>query len=163
MAQAPRKGSPPPRPPSPLSATAKICSLWRTRTLNTDRRQCCSIYLLKKLVSEKFQLERAATKFSANIIWLLIYLFVEIPNLRGVVNAAASRRPLQGCVKFTFAGRRKHCGVNTAMSTLRCQHCGVNAAAQRRPLRVCGDNLLKLEIFAVLFRSRAELVDSLQF
>ena len=69
MIQTPSKGPPPPRPRryfraaeirhlarkrsaarqiySPLSATAKICSLGRTRTLNTDKRQCSSIYLLK--------------------------------------------------------------------------------------------------------------------
>ena len=42
-------------------------------------------------------------KFSANIIWLLVYLFVENPGLRGtpgyrvVVNTAVSRRPLRVC------------------------------------------------------------------
>ena len=30
----------------------------------------------------------------------------------------------------------------------------VNAAASRRPLRICGDNLLKFKIFAVLFRHK---------
>ena len=52
MAQAPLKGPPPPRPPSPLSATAKTRNLGRTRAFNTDKRYCSSIYLLKKLVSE---------------------------------------------------------------------------------------------------------------
>ena len=47
MAQAPLKGPPPPHPPSPLSATAKSCSFWRTRALNIDWLQCGSIYLLK--------------------------------------------------------------------------------------------------------------------
>ena len=39
---------------SPLSATAKICSFGQARTLNTDRFQCSSIYLLKKWDSENF-------------------------------------------------------------------------------------------------------------
>ena len=55
--------------------------------------------------SKNFQLQRTAAKFSANIIWLLFYLFAENPCLRGT------------------PGYR---GVgNTASSTLRCQHCGV--------------------------------------
>ena len=83
MAQAPLKGPPPPRPPSPLSATAKICSLGRIRALNTDRLQCSSDYLLKKWDTEDFKLKRTAARFSANIIWLLVYLFVENPGLRG--------------------------------------------------------------------------------
>ena len=32
---------------------------------------------IKKWDRERFQLERTATKFSANIIWLLVYLFAE--------------------------------------------------------------------------------------
>ena len=47
-----------------------------------------------------FKLKRTAMKFSANIIWLLLYLFVESPCLRGT----------------PVAGRRKRCGVNTAVS-----------------------------------------------
>ena len=53
-----------------------------------------------------FKLQQTAAKFSANIIWLLFYLFVKIsclreqPDFRGVVNAAVSRRPLQDCRKF---------------------------------------------------------------
>ncbi len=71
---------------SPLSATAKSCNLGRTRTLNTDWLQCSSDYLLKKLVSEDFQLQRTAILFSANIIWLLVYLFVGSPCLRGIAS-----------------------------------------------------------------------------
>ena len=88
---------------SPLSATAKICSLGRIRALNTDRLQCSSDYLLKKWDTEDFKLKRTAARFGANIIWLLVYLFVENPGLRGtpgyrgVVNTAVSRRPLRVC------------------------------------------------------------------
>ena len=63
---------------SPLSATAKSCNLRRTRALNINRRQCSSIYLLKKLDSNNFKIKRTAMKFSANIIWLLFYLFAKI-------------------------------------------------------------------------------------
>ena len=75
------------------------------------------------MVSESFYLQRAAIKFSANIISATVYLFVENPGLRGtpgyrgvvgaapymvvrnsrsrgVENAAVSRRPLQGCTKI---------------------------------------------------------------
>ena len=55
MARLPQKGSPPPRPPFPLSA----------------------LYGSKKLDSESFQLKQVAAKFSANIIWLLFYLFAK--------------------------------------------------------------------------------------
>ena len=55
---------------------------------------------IKKWDSEIFLLQRIAARFSANIIWLLFYLFAESPRLRGVVNAAASRRPLRGCTNF---------------------------------------------------------------
>ena len=68
---------------SPLSATAKICSFGRARAVNTDKRQCSSIYLLKKLDSKNFKLQQTAMKFSANIIWLLFYLFVRSPCFRG--------------------------------------------------------------------------------
>ena len=34
---------------------------------------------IKKLDSKNFQLQRTAAKFSANIIWLLFYLFVGSP------------------------------------------------------------------------------------
>ena len=40
------------------------------------------LYGSKKLVSEKFWLQRTAVKFSANIIWLLVYLFAGSPCLR---------------------------------------------------------------------------------
>ena len=96
MAQAPLKGPPPPRPPSPLSATAKSCSFWRTRALNIDWLQCGSIYLLKKLVSENFYLQRTAMKFSANIIWLLFYLFVRNPRLRVLYFEAAASQGVWG-------------------------------------------------------------------
>ena len=55
---------------------------------------------IKKWDSEIFLLQRIAARFSANIIWLLFYLFAKSPRLRGVVNAAASRRPLRGCTNF---------------------------------------------------------------
>ena len=96
MAQTPLKGPPPPRPPSPLSATAKSCSFWRTRALNIDWLQCGSIYLLKKLVSENFYLQRTAMKFSANIIWLLFYLFVRNPRLRVLYFEAAASQGVWG-------------------------------------------------------------------
>ena len=41
------KGFSPSAPPFSSFGYAKICSLWRTRALNTDKRQCSSIYLLK--------------------------------------------------------------------------------------------------------------------
>ena len=59
---------------------------------------------IKKWDSEIFLLQRTATKFGANIIWLLFYLFVESPRLRGVENAAVSRRPLRVCEKFLLVG-----------------------------------------------------------
>ena len=90
MAQAPRKGSPPPRPPSPLSATAKSCSFWWARTLNTDWFQCSSDYLLKKLDSKNFRLKRTAITFSANIISATVYLFAKSSCSRGGVNTAVS-------------------------------------------------------------------------
>ena len=37
------------------------------------------LYGSKKLDSENFQLQRVAAKFSANIIWLLFYLFAGSP------------------------------------------------------------------------------------
>ena len=40
------------------------------------------LYGLKKLDSENFKPQQTATKFSANIIWLLFYLFVGNPCLR---------------------------------------------------------------------------------
>ena len=82
---------------SPLSATAKICSFGRARAVNTDKRQCSSIYLLKKLDSKNFKLQQTAMKFSANIIWLPVYLFAgssclrEQPGCRGVVDAAPTK------------------------------------------------------------------------
>ena len=38
---------------------------------------------IKKGDTEDFRLQQTATKFSANIIWLLFYLFAENPCLRG--------------------------------------------------------------------------------
>ena len=108
MAQAPQKGPPPPRPPSPLSATAKICSLGRARTLNTDLFQCSSIYLLKKWNTEEFKLQRTAMKFSANIICCCSICLWKIRACVGRRVAGASKTL-----------RRKRCGVNTAASTLR--------------------------------------------
>ncbi|MDY3784546.1 MAG: hypothetical protein SOZ78_01890, partial [Eubacteriales bacterium] len=64
---------------SPLLATAKTRDLGRTRTLNINRRQCCSIYLLKKLDSNDFKPKQTAAKFSANIISATVYLFAGSP------------------------------------------------------------------------------------
>ena len=58
-------------------------------------------YGSKKLGSGNFLLQRTAERFSANIIWLLVYLFAKSFCLRGVVNAAASRRPLHGYAKLS--------------------------------------------------------------
>ena len=61
---------------------------------------------IKKLDTDDFRLQRTAMRFSANIIWLLFYLFAkspclrEQPDFRGVENAAASRRPLRVWAKF---------------------------------------------------------------
>ena len=86
MAHLPQKGSPPPRPPSPLSATAKTRDLGRTWALNINRRQCCSIYLLKKLDSNDFKPKQIAAKFSANIISATVYLFVGKSGLADIKN-----------------------------------------------------------------------------
>ncbi len=40
---------------------------------------------IKKLDTEDFKLKRTAARFSANIIWLLFYLFAENPGLRGTL------------------------------------------------------------------------------
>ena len=56
---------------------------------------------IKKMDSKNFQLQRTAAKFSANIIWLLVYLFVGSPRLRGTPGYRVV--------------------VNTAVSTLRCR------------------------------------------
>ena len=76
---------------------------------------------IKKWDTEDFKPKRVAAKFSANIIWLPVYLFAiifclrEQPGFRGVVGAA----PYKVSGKFLPAGHRKRCGVNAAASTLR--------------------------------------------
>ena len=51
---------------------------------------------IKKLDTEDFKLKQTAAKFSANIIWLLVYLFVGIFllewfQLNGIFEAAAAK------------------------------------------------------------------------
>ena len=114
-------GSSPLAPP-PIFPVGKVV-IWRVNAANIS-----SVWLfiwIKKWNTENFKLKRIAVKFSANIIWLLVYLFAGSSRLRGRRVTGSSRAPTPTkYTKFPFAGRR--------------QHCGVNAAASRRPLQGCG-------------------------
>ena len=89
-------GSSPPAPP-PIFPAGKFV-IWRKNATNILTRLRGKYFFhwlfiwIKKLDTEDFEPKQTATKFSANIIWLLVYLFVKISCLRVVLNAAASRR-----------------------------------------------------------------------
>ena len=72
---------------------------------------------IKKWNTENFKLKRIAVKFSANINWLLVYLFAGSSRLRGRRVTGSSRAPTPTWLCEIH--------VRGSSSTLRCQRCGV--------------------------------------